>query len=427
MSKKEMIKDVFNSLLKEIHPKKLIKNQCKFESNILYINNEKIVIPENKKIYLLGSGKAVLPMAEAINEIMGEKIEKQLLVGAYENSYKNVNQEYIKSTHPLPSKNSILAAKKLKELFFSLKEDDIVIYLLSGGNSALVELPQDGISLEEFQEATDIMIKGAMPIEAINCVRKHISKVKGGRLASYTKAKTYVLTLSDVIGDDLEAIGSGPLYCDKTTFTDAVNYLNSYKLFSSIPQSIKKYLESGILKKVEDTPKKEAKNVKHFILGSNKILLEKAKELLLEKDIDAKLSNELISGDVSFVNKKLLEFVKDKNGCFIFGGEATVKVKGSGKGGRNQHLVLSFLKNFPKNKNMVFLSAASDGVDGNSDASGAIIDNETLKTISKLNLNIDKYLNSFDSNSFFKQSTDLLIPGPTHNNMLDIVIIYIDK
>jgi len=427
MSKKEMIKDVFNSLLKEIHPKKLIKNQSKFENNILYINNEKIVIPENKKIYLLGSGKAVLPMAEAINEIMGEKIEKQLLVGAYENSYKNVNQEYIKSTHPLPSKNSILAAKKLKELFFSLKEDDIVIYLLSGGNSALVELPQDGISLEEFQEATDIMIKGAMPIEAINCVRKHISKVKGGRLASYTKAKTYVLTLSDVIGDDLEAIGSGPLYCDKTTFTDAVNYLNSYKLFSSIPQSIKKYLESGILKKVEDTPKKEAKNVKHFILGSNKILLEKAKELLLEKDIDAKLSNELISGDVSFVNKKLLEFVKDKNGCFIFGGEATVKVKGIGKGGRNQHLVLSFLKSFPKNKNMVFLSAASDGVDGNSDASGAIIDNETLKTISKLNLNIDKYLNSFDSNSFFKQSADLLIPGPTHNNMLDIVIIYIDK
>ena len=430
MSNKMILEDMFNSLLKEVHPQKLIKNSCRLKDDILYINDKKTANLKNKKVYVVGSGKAVLPMALGIEEILEDKIEKFFLVGAYENSLNLANLNYIKSTHPLPFEQSIKAAKGIKKILNDLKEDDILIYLLSGGNSALVELPQDNITLEEFQKTTELMIKGAMPIEAINCVRKHISQVKGGRLGSFTKAETYVLTLSDVIGDDLEAIGSAPLYFDKTTFKDAINYLKEFELFEDIPLSVKNYLDLGVLGKVEDTLKFESKNIRHFILGSNTILLEKAKELLEKKGIKTFISNKLISGDVEKVSNELINFCKNdftKKECYIFGGEATVKVKGMGKGGRNQHLVLSFLNSFPKDKNITFLSAASDGIDGNSDACGAIINRDTLIKIEELKLDLKSYLDNFDSNSFFQKSGDLLIPGPTHNNMLDIVIILIDK
>lgn len=413
----EDFKNAFDEVLAGIKPNILVRS---------FIEKNEELFPKDTRVTLLGSGKAVLSMADAMYDFMDKQIVKSVLVGPYENSIEKTNLEYVKSTHPLPSSKSIDGANSLIKELKNLKEDDFFIYLLSGGNSALVELPIKDISLEDFQKTTDLMLKGGMPIEAINCVRKHISQVKGGRLATFTKANGIVLVLSDVLADDLQSIGSAPLYFDDSTFKDAILFLKKYKLFDLIPKSVKEYLLLGNEKKVEDTPKSEASNIKHYMVGSNSILVENMKNNLEKKGLNPIVLDKKIDDKVENVLDDILSFTKEE-GCFIFGGEATVIVRGNGKGGRNQHLVLSFLDKFPKDKSLIFLSGASDGVDGNSDAAGAIIDENSLDKAKSLNIDYKEYLENFDSNSFFKELNLLLKPGPTHNNMLDIAVLYIKK
>lgn len=442
MLNKEKLLNIIDDSLHQINPEKLINKACSFDkkTNSLTIQNSTLKIPSGKKIHLFASGKAVQTMAHAMSEIIGEDfIEQVTIVGPYEQDEKTSkikNLTYLQSTHPLPSQKSVDAALQMTKTLQTLNKDDIFIYLLSGGTSALMELPVPSIPLDDFQSTTSLMLKNSMPIEAINCVRKHISQVKGGRLSNLTDATGYVLVLSDVLGDNLEDIGSSPFYFDKTTFEDAVNYLYKYKIFDDLPMSVKSYLENGCNDKVEETLKKEALHIKHFIIGSNSQFLHSIQDKLQDLDICAKVYENSIVEDVDTVCKNLLEFIdQNQQGCFIFGGEATVLVKGDGKGGRNQHLALTFLDKYSlneKNKNseILFLSVASDGIDGNSDAAGAIVDKSLLQKI-KNDPNeqtaLQNALNSFDSYSFFKTRGYLIQSGPTHNNMLDAVIIYINK
>jgi len=428
MSIKQILKDSFFEVLENIEPSKLINTKCTFEENHIIINQEKISLPENKKIHLFGSGKAVLSMAESIFAQCENKILSSILVGPYDNYLKQNTLQYIKSTHPTPSIKSLEAAQSLKSAIENLDEDDFFIYLLSGGSSALVELPSDAISMEDFQTTTDIMLKGSMPIEAMNCVRKHLSKVKGGNLTLNTKAKGIVLVLSDVLSNNFEDIGSAPLYFDSTTFNDAINFLKKYNLLHKIPTTVKKHLLLGFEGKINETPKKQNKNIKHFLIASNEILLQDIKSKLSSKNIPSVIMDAKIEKDVKIVVNDILNFIDSKEeGCFIFGGEALVQVTKSGKGGRNQHLILSILEKFPKNKNITILSAASDGIDGNSNSAGAIIDNDSLIKADLLQLNIQDYLNNFNSNVFFEKIDGLINTGPSHNNMLDVLIIHIKK
>lgn len=424
----DILKDSFIEVLKDIEPSKLINNKCIFnkDTNEIIIDNQIISLPRDKKIHLFGSGKAVLSMAKSIYENLEEKIQKSVLVGPYDNSLDKKDLNYLKSTHPIPSSKSENSARTLKENIESLNEDDFFIYLLSGGNSALVELPVANITMNEFQETTDLMLKGSMPIVAMNCIRKHLSQVKGGRLVTNCKAKGVVLVLSDVLSNDLEAIGSAPLYFDSSTFEDSIKYLKEYELFDKIPKKVKTYLIDGKNKKIEDTPKKKNENIKHFLIASNEILLNDIKNNLLSKNIIAEIMDKKIEEDVNIVVKELLDFIKTKQeGCFIFGGEALVKVTANGKGGRNQHLILSFLDKFPKDIELAILSAASDGIDGNSNSAGAVINNKTLEDVKVLDLDIKKYLEDFNSNEFFEKTGNLINTGPSHNNMLDVLIIHI--
>lgn len=428
MQVKQILKDSFFEVLKNIEPSKLVDNKCNFNENQIIINKEVINLPKNKKIHLFGSGKAVLSMAKTIYEKLDNKIQSAVLVGAYDNTLEKQNLSYIKSSHPIPSERSLKAAKSLKSSLEALEEDDFFIYLLSGGNSALVELPVENITMSEFQETTDLMLKGSMPIVAMNCVRKHLSQVKGGRLVSNCKAKGIVLVLSDVLSNDIQAIGSAPLYFDSSSFEDSIKYLEEYDLLERIPLNVKEYLLQGKDKKIEDTPKKENENIKHFLIASNEILLSDIQKQLKRKNISSLIMTKKIEEDVDVVIDELLEVIKDKKeGCFIFGGEALVKVKGNGKGGRNQHLVLSFLNKFPKDKKITLLSAASDGVDGNSNSAGAVVNNESIKVYKDLKLDISKYLEEFNSNEFFYKTNDLVNTGPSHNNMLDVLILHIEK
>ena len=425
---KQILKDSFFEVLENIEPSKLITNKCTFKDNQIIINQEKISLPENKKIHLFGSGKAVLSMAESIYNQCENKIQSSILVGPYDNYLKENTLQYIKSTHPTPSRKSLEAATTLQLAIESLTKDDFFIYLLSGGSSALVELPSDGISIEDFKNTTDIMLKGSMPIEAMNCVRKHLSKVKGGNLSLNSKAKGIVLVLSDVLSNNFEDIGSAPLYFDSSTFNDAISFLKKYNLLDKIPSSVKKHLLLGVDGNIEETPKKQNENIKHFLIASNEILLQDIKSKLSSKNIPSMIMDTKIEKDVQIVVKDILNFIDSKEeGCFILGGEALVQVTQNGKGGRNQHLILSLLEKFPKNKNLTILSAASDGIDGNSNSAGAIIDNESLDKANLLQLDIQDYLNNFNSNVFFEKIDGLITTGPSHNNMLDVLIIHIRK
>lgn len=422
----EDFKNYFDEILNKVQAKNLLKNSLQIKDDFLIFENQKIKLPKDKKIYLFGSGKAVLNMSWAIYELIEERIEKALLVGPYENSLKKSNLTYLKSSHPLPTNASLEASLKMIEEFKKLNEDDFFIYLLSGGTSALLELPCENISLEDFKKCTDLMLKGAMPIDAMNCVRKHISSVKGGRLATFTKAKGVVLTLSDVLKDNLQTIGSAPLYFDSTSFEDAINYLKEYGVFEQIPNSIKEYLLKGLENKVEETPKNKPTHINHLLVGTNDVLLKTTQKVLKEKNIDSVIIDKKISSNIDEELNYLLDFINEnKKGCFIFGGEATVKVKGDGKGGRNQHLVLSFLNSFPKDKEILFLSGASDGIDGNSSSAGAVVDNSVLEFIKENDLDIKSYLENFDSNTFLDKCGCLLKTGESHNNILDVVIVYI--
>lgn len=423
MSNRKLLHNTFTELLKRITPQKLLENACCLEGTILTIQGHEYDLSEYKNIYILGSGKAVVAMAEAMKELLSDYSVKTLLVGAYEN--KTDDFTYIQSTHPLPSKKSIEAANRLVDTMQGMSKDDLYIYLLSGGTSALVELPVQGVTLEEFQLCTKIMLHGGMKIEEINSVRKHISQVKGGQLAQYSGATGAVVVLSDVLGDDLEAIGSAPLYYDRSTFDDAVQNLKKYDLLEKIPSNIYEFLLEA---KVE-TPKLENENVKHFIVGSNKSVLQEAKKILDEKKVNNSFLKNNVNADVMQVAHELYAGVQKKEQqrhCYIAGGESTVVVKGEGRGGRNQHLTLAFLTLLDGSQDITFLSAATDGIDGNSDAAGAIVDYHSKSLALTHKITPEHYLETFDSNRYFAQTNELLISGATHNNLLDIVMILVE-
>lgn len=429
MSNKTLLNKVFNKLLEEITPQNLIAESCQLDGNMLTVLGKRYDLDKYKNIYLMGSGKAVIPMAMEVEKLLKPLLKEILIIGPYDSDITFDNGTYIQSTHPLPSQKSIDAAKVLKELLQRLNKDDLFIYLLSGGNSALVELPEEKIGLGEFQEVTRLMLHSGMPIEKINSVRKHLSQVKGGKLAQETKAKGIVLVLSDVIGDDLYAIGSAPFYCDQTSFEDAEDALGTYSVFEKMPKSIQTFFKEGKAGIHVETPKIPYEHIDHHIIGSNHVVLEKAQQMLQREGIDASIVDEPLQGSTSQIAKKLLKFSSDHQEAihaYIFGGEPTVVVKGEGKGGRNQHLCLNILTQCDLSCDMTFLSAATDGIDGNSNAAGALIDIHSLNDAKARHIDPQHYLESFDSNSFFEQTGELLIPGPTHNNLLDIMIMLIE-
>jgi hydroxypyruvate reductase/glycerate 2-kinase len=393
---KSDIIDIFNSAIKAVMPKSLIENSS-------YIKTL-----SKHKIHLFGSGKASVEMAKEMESIFGENIVDGLVISPYFANLKRV--EVFESSHPLPSQRSITAAKKLIEKFEKLDEDDLFIYLLSGGTSALIELPQDGLSIDDFIKTTNLLLQNSVPIEDINIIRKQLSKIKGGKLASFTKAKGVVLVISDVIGDDLETIGSAPLFHDRSTPYDAKEVLQKYKLFDKVPKAV-----VDILKHKSFTDKTDY--IEHIIIGSNKIALQHAKNRAVELGYSCEIVTDSLSGDVKIAADKIVsDILKSDKDVLLFGGETTVNVKGKGKGGRNQELCLEVLKRIKDKPNITFLSAGSDGIDGNTKVAGGVVKS------SYYHEDIDSFLKSNDSYNFLKREDALLVTGATGTNVMDIMI-----
>ncbi|MBC7194687.1 MAG: glycerate kinase [Caldisericia bacterium] len=436
MEKEEILKKLrkdalesINFILEKIDPEKRVQEFLLIDNNKLKTSYDEIDLEKFKRIFLISFGKAAIKMAKGVLSRLN--VYKGLVVSNIYYSDFSQNIEYIKGEHPIPDEKSLYAGKRLIEISEEINENDLVLILISGGGSSLVEYPL--ISLLDLKELTKLMLKSGLSIDEINIIRKHLSEIKGGKLLKKIKGKIYSIIISDVIGDDLGTIASGPTYFDNSTFFDAKDVLEKYNLLDKVPKSVLNVIQKGIRGEIPETLKEKDfpyERVKNYIILSNHIVCKYLIDFFKNKGYTTLYLGSRIQGDVREVSKVIGGIILDiydekidikKPVSLIFGGETTVFVKGNGIGGRNEELSLLISK-YIQNKNIVFLSFATDGIDGISNSAGAIVDGETLNRGDILNLNYKIYLDNNDSYNFFLKLGDLITTGPTGNNVMDIGI-----
>ncbi|MFU0828595.1 MAG: D-glycerate 2-kinase [Lachnoclostridium sp.] len=376
-------------------------------------------------ITVIAIGKAAWTMAAAAQKILGTSINKGIVITKYHHSQGNIEGfEIFEAGHPVPDENSVRATVRVIEAVKNLNEKDQVIFLVSGGGSALFEKPVKGITLSDMKEVTDALLKCGANIVEINTVRKHLSEVKGGRFASLcAPAKVYSIVLSDVIGDRLDTIASGPAYPDKSTVQEAFNILKKYKL--TLKESVLKALSQETPKKLNNIETKVTGNVSELCkaaahtaksLGYTPFILSTTLECEA-KEAGYFLSS--IAREIARGNE-----VGIKPPCAIIaGGETTVKVRGKGLGGRNQELALAAAKGIAGMKDILIFSIGSDGTDGPTDAAGGIVDGNTLDRLQEKGLDIDKILDNNDSYHGLEAVGGLIKTGATGTNVNDMAVI----
>jgi glycerate 2-kinase len=393
------------------------------------------------RVYVVGFGKAVIPMLRAIIDEIGGIITSGIVITKYGHSMHAQKSDKIKiyeAGHPLPDESGLRATREVLELLRSVDDRTLVLSLISGGGSALLVSPYDGITLEEKQRTTDSLLKAGADIYELNTVRKHSSHVKGGRLAETAyPAEVVSLILSDVINDRLDVIASGPTSPDKTTYWDAIKIIEKYRLEKEVPETVMDLLNKGSQGLVPETPKENNpvfQRVKNMIIGSNKMAINAAKNEAEALGYKATILSAEIHGEARvaarYLAKKALELKKSKNSvrkmCLIAGGETTVSVRGLGSGGRNMETALTFALEIEGMSGITFLSAGTDGTDGPTDAAGAIVDGQTVMKARLMGINPERYLQDNDSYNFFKSIDELFITGPTGTNVMDIQITLLD-
>lgn len=435
MTSREIIREIFAQALNAVRPASLIKDALRLEKDVLRIDNHTFDLRSYGGVHIFGSGKASLPMAEAVNSLLGNSIKSGCIVSSYGGGACG-RIEVFESSHPVPTEKSVKAAEMIMAKLSHLPPNDFFLYLLSGGSSSLVEKPVPPVTLAEFQDVTKLLLGCGAPIEDMNVVRKHLSLAKGGRLRRLTKAAGAVLVISDVVGDDLETIGSAPLFCDRSSYRDTFDILQKYDMWVRIPSNVKTVIEQGIAGKIEETPKEPNPRIAHFIIGSNLKGLLRGRDRGKELGIDTHIITSRLRGESREVAKIIVsmgeEIATTGNPfstpvCLLFGGETTVTLRGSGRGGRNQEMCLAALREIRNRRGITFLSAGTDGIDGNSDAAGAVIDCGTYERSQALSLNPDEYLNNNDSHTFLKKTGDLTVTGPTGMNVMDMTILLIKE
>lgn len=391
------------------------------------------------KIHIIAFGKAACSMAKAAHSIIPENrlACPPLVITNYENVTSLKDCEVIGTGHPLPDMAGLKAAQYIKRKLQHSKINELVLILISGGGSALIPSPSSGISLDDKTITTDLLLTSGATIQQLNCVRKHLSKIKGGQLAKMAApADLHSFILSDVLGDDLSTIASGPTTPDNTSFSDAINILKDKKIFHKIPASVQVLLNKGSKNEVAETLKPNSpyfKKTSVTLIGSNSISLNAALDKAKQYSYDTIIFSRQLSGEAKQTAKQLLFYAEDlcknhliKKTAILSGGETTVTVNGNGRGGRNQEMALAFAiisEHHPIKAKWTFLSGGTDGRDGPTDAAGGIVDSQTLFRLNKAKLTAIEMLKNNDSYSALKQSQDLVMTGATGTNVADLQIL----
>lgn len=421
-------------------PYTAIMNHIKLQGKFLIINGASINLDTYNRVFVIGAGKASGAMAEALEKILGNLIADghvNILRGTL-SKFKTTRIWLHEADHPIPSEDGVKGSQRIIEIAKKAKKGDLVICLISGGGSALMPLPAEGITLADKQLVTESLLGCGATINEINIVRKHISKIKGGQLAKEVYPATLVsLILSDVLGDPLDAIASGPTVPDLSTYQEAISIIKKYELWQKIPKSVQHHLTAGLRNKIPETPKPSDKifrNNRVFIIGNNYLAAKAAYEEAKKLGLNALLLSSLIQGEARHVGTVYAAITKEvvnndnpiqKPAAIIAGGETTVTVVGQGRGGRNQELVLSASLGIEGLSGVTVASIGTDGVDGPTDAAGALADGKTLIRSRAKKLDAITYLKNNDSYTFFKHLNDLIYTGPTGTNVNDISVMII--
>ena len=441
-SSENLLMSLFNHGISNVQPRNILKKFIKvYKTKIIVSSNSYSKTYNNfKNILPICVGKASVDMGNTALSLLSNfdnKISEGVIVVNRENFKKVKGFKCFSSGHPIPDKNGLLASLHIEKKLHSLSEKDLVLFFLSGGGSALLPYPSTNITIDQKVILNRKLLSSGADIKEVNTVRKHLSKIKGGNLLRMSfPAKVHSFILSDVIGDDLSSISSGPTVPDETSFNDVKKILRKYNLWNDIHKSIKAHIELGILDKSLETPDKTNKvflNVENTLIGSNNLCLKSIDSLCKKKYINSKIWKTNIEGDVQVIAKNFVRDLKKKNYkkpiILISGGESTVKIKGKGKGGRNQEFALHFIKNIRKslsNLKFTLLSAGTDGRDGPTNAAGAIVNDKSLDLIENKNINLNKELENNNSYQVLKKINSLVIIKGTNTNVADIQLLMID-
>ena len=427
-----------NQALRAADPKSILRQKIKLKGSKLTVDSVKLDLSQYERVLVIGGGKASANMALGIERILGKRITAGIVnIPDYlEPKPKSELIEFHEATHPIPSSEGVNGVRKMLKLVGKPTAKDFVICLISGGGSSLLPMPLEPITLSDLQNATNLLLRSGAEIHEINTIRKHLSAIKGGRLAQKLYPATVLsLIISDVVGDKPDAIASGPTIPDPTTYADTKGILMKYDLWNKVSKRVRNAVNLGVSDHSYDTPKPGSKTFDHVfnvLIGTNKQSCVAAAECLNKLGYDAFVLSTHIQGEAKEVGKIYSGILSDMqtNGlpmsvpaAIVAGGETTVTVTGHGKGGRNQELVLSAACGLDSVENVVVASMGTDGVDGPTDAAGAIADSESLARAKRRGLDAGYFLRTHNSYNFFKKLGDLIVTGPTGTNVNDIMIL----
>lgn len=451
--RKTTLLDILNDSLEHMRPENVIRNSITFEkeSNLLTIAGETVALNDLQKIWVTGVGKAAVRMAQAVTEIVGDRIADGLIIAPDKPEKKISGIQVLKGSHPIPDKESLSSTYELLHFAQMIPAEAPVIFLLSGGASALFCLPEDELEINEIGQLHKLLLDSGMDIHQMNTIRKCVSKVKaGGLLRALSHTQLFDLVISDVPGDQLASIGSGPTTFEQKHYDEAFRMMKQFGIWNHAPHSIRAYIARGMHEKLNQEPPVPFRHHPK-IVSSAEMLAETVAAEAKKNDLDTLVISPAYNNPIEEVEKQILNKIQavykkriqhssdgfsapakarqqnQKNQkqyqCLIFYGESYVNVTGNGKGGRNQELALRIARHLNPELPVTLASLGTDGIDGPTDAAGAVVDETTAVRAKEMNLDPDAYLKKNDSYTFFEKAGGHIKTGPTGNNLMDLQVI----
>lgn len=426
---------LFSAALQAVDPYKALLREIRVRDGTLLVGSSRYRLSKFRRIVAVGAGKASARMAQGLEHVLGARLESGLVVVRYDHGAPTKSVRIIEAAHPVPDRAGLEAGRQLLGIAGDLTGDDLLIVLLSGGASSLLPVPATGLTLNDKQRATQLLLRSGATIQEINTVRKHLSSLKGGQLAAATKARVLTLVLSDVIGDDLGTIGSGPTAPDDTTFGDAWAIIERYRLGGTISRSVRRYLQRGVRGQAPETPVSKSalfKRVHHHIIGGNRAAVEAASKAAARNGLRNIVASTTLTGEAkeaaTFFGAMAREVVAygrplRRPCCVLAGGELTVTVSGHGRGGRAQEFALAAARAISGLKNIWIAGFATDGSDGPTEVAGAVVDGGTVASGARKGVDADRALRHNDAYAFFERAGGHIRTGPTGTNVNDLYLL----
>jgi glycerate 2-kinase len=434
--RRKQVVPILTAALAAVDPAAAVRRSLHHVGDQLTIGARAYDLRTIEHIYVVGAGKAGAPMTQAVEEVLGEWITAGSVTVKYGYTATTDRVALVEAGHPVPDEAGLRGAEQIRCILQRATPRDLVLVLISGGGSALLPAPVAGISLADLQILTTLLLRAGATITEINCIRKHLDSLKGGRLVQMANgALVAALILSDIVGNPLDMIASGPTVADPTTYTDALTLLERYNLLETAPLAITAVLQQGARGEITETVKPGdtvLAKVNNVIIASNDIAVAAAEAEARRQGFNTLMLTTYLEGEAREVGKVLASLAKQvladgrplkRPACILCGGETTVTLHGTGRGGRNQELALAAAIALQGLEGVLLASLATDGSDGPTDAAGAMVEGDTMARADALGLDAHACLANNDSYSFFNALGDLLLTGPTNTNVNDMILL----